>query len=294
MTVSIVLAAHDAGRSIARCLEALSRQAGIERAEVLVASSSTDDTDAIVERFPFVHLLRFADPLTVPELRGRAIAAAKGEIIAVIDPYSIAGEGWLRELVRAHEERTELVIGGPVDLADAGSRSLLEWAQYINEYGMFLPPMASGRMKILPGCNVSYKRPALFHGDAPRHPTFWKTLVNREAGGTGLWLAASAVVALDKPIPFSGFLRTRYHHGRCFAGMRPAGAAERLGRALTAPLLPLVFLWRWGRAYLGRGRHRSKFWATLPLQALLFSAWAGGEMVGYLFGRGRSCGKLFY
>ena len=34
MTVSIVLAAHDAGRSIARCLEALSRQAGIERAEV--------------------------------------------------------------------------------------------------------------------------------------------------------------------------------------------------------------------------------------------------------------------
>jgi glycosyltransferase involved in cell wall biosynthesis len=292
VTVSIVLAAHDAAGSIGRCLEALSRQDGLQDAEVIVASSSTDETDAIVQRFPFVRHLRFAEPLTVPELRGRAIAIARGGIVAVIDPYSIVGEGWLSALRRAHEERPEAVIGGPVELADAGTRGLLEWALYINEYGMFLPPMASGPRDILPGSNVSYKRPALFDGDAPRYPAFWKTFANQQAGA--LWLAADVRVALDKPVPFSDFLRTRYHHGRCFAGMRVTGLGERLVRALTAPLLPAVFLWRWGSAYLARGRHRDKFFATLPLQVLLFGTWSWGELMGYLFGAGDSCRRLHY
>ena len=292
MTVSIVLAAHDAGRSIGRCLDALARQ-GLEDAEVIVASSSTDDTDAIVrERFPFVRHLRFEEPLTVPVLRGRAIAAAQGGIIAVLDPYSIVGEGWLAALRRAHAERPEAVIGGPVDLADAPRRGLLEWALYINEYGMFLPPMSSGRVDLLPGANLSYKRPALFDGDRPRYAVFWKTLANQEAGA--LWLAADLVVALDKPIPFGDFLRTRYHHGRCFAGMRGGTATEWALRAFTAPLLPAVFLWRWGSAYVGRGRYRGKLFATLPLQLLLFGVWSWGELVGYLRGPGKSCGQLYY
>lgn len=293
MRASVILAVHDAGRSIARCLEALSRQEGIEDTEVIAASNSTDETDAIIGRFAFVRCLRLDDGLTVPELRGRAIATARGRIIAVIDPYSIVQEGWLRELEKAHAERPELVIGGPVDLADADSRSLLEWAIYINEYGLFLPPMSSGRVAILPGSNISYKREALFDGDRPRHASFWKTFVNREAP-SGLWLASKAVVALDKPIPFADFLRTRYDHGRCFAGMRGAAFGERLWRALTAPLLPLVFLWRWGRPYLGRRRYAGKLVLTLPLQLLLFGNWARGELAGYLFGSGRSCKKLFY
>jgi glycosyltransferase involved in cell wall biosynthesis len=292
VTVSVVVAAHDAERTIGRCLDALVRQPGLDDAEVIVASSSTDGTDSIVQRFPFVRHLRFPGPLNVAELRGRAIAEAKGAVIAVLDPYSIVGEGWLAALRRAHEERPELVVGGPVDLADAERRGLLEWALYINEYGMFLPPMDSGPRDLLAGSNVSYKRAALFDGALPRYPTFWKTLANQDAGP--LWLAAGAVVALDKPVPFGDFLRTRYHHGRCFAGMRRVGRGERILRALTAPLLPAVFLWRWGSAYLGRGRNRSKLFATAPLQVLLFGTWALGELVGYLRGPGRSCRRLFY
>ena len=297
MRASVVLAAHDAARSIGRCLEALARQEGIEEAEVIVASSSTDETETIIrERFPAVRCLQFDEGLTVSELRGRAIAIAKGEIIAVIDPYSIVQEGWLRELLRIHAERPELVVGGTVDFADADSRSLLEWAVYINEYGLFMPPLASGRVALLPGCNISYKRQALFDGDRPRYASFWKTVANQDAAssGSGLWLNSEAVVALDKPVPFGDFLATRYHHGRCFAAMRGGALAERLGRALSAPLLPLVFLWRWGRPYLRRSRHPEKLLLTLPLQVLLFGNWSRGELVGYLFGIGRSGQKLFY
>jgi hypothetical protein len=157
---------------------------------------------------------------------------------------------------------------------------------------MFLPPMASGPAWILPGSNVSYKRSALFAGGVPRYPVFWKTIANRDA--SSLWLAADVQVALDKPVPFGDFLRTRYHHGRCYAGMRGAGVLERIFRAATTPLLPAVFLWRWGTAYLSRGRHRGKLLATLPLQVALFGVWSWGELAGYLFGPGRSCRRLFY
>jgi hypothetical protein len=295
VTISVVLGAHDAARSIGRCLDALAGQAGIADAEVIVASSSTDGTDAIVrDRLRFVRLLPFDEPLTVPELRGRAIAAARGEIVAVIDPYSIVQEGWLVEIARAHAERPEPVIGGPVDLDGAATRGLLDWALYINEYGMFLPPMASGRVGLLPGCNVSYKREALFDGERPRYPVFWKTAANAAAGPSGLWLAGKAVVALDKPIPFADFVRTRFDHGRCFAGMRAAGMGERLARAVTAPLLPAVLLWRWAGPFLARNRYGGRLVATLPLQLLLFGMWSLGEMTGYLFGPGRSCRRLFY
>jgi hypothetical protein len=159
---------------------------------------------------------------------------------------------------------------------------------------MFLPPMASGPAGILPGCNVSYKRAALFDGERPRYPVFWKTAANEAAGPSGRWLAADAVVALDKPIPFADFVRTRFDHGRCYAGMRGAALGERLLRALTAPLLPAVFLWRWSAPFLARNRYRGKLVATLPLQLLLVGMWSLGEMAGYLLGPGRRCRRLFY
>ena len=37
---------------------------------------------------------------------------------------------------------------------------------------------AGGVTTIVPGCNVSYKRAALFEGDRPRFDVFWKTFVH--------------------------------------------------------------------------------------------------------------------
>src|SRR5262249_25949638 len=101
---------------------------------------------------------------------------------------------------------------------------------------------------------------------------------------------------LKKPIPIGDFFRTRYDHGRCFAGMRGANfnPARRLVHAVTFPLLPFLFLWRWGSNYWAKRRFRSKFITTLPLQLLLFGSWSVGEFVGYLRGPGNSCKALHY
>jgi glycosyltransferase involved in cell wall biosynthesis len=295
--LSVVVASHNAGAAIGKCLDALSRQRGADRAEIIVADSSTDETPAIVRRFPCVRVLHFDEPLTIPELRGHAIAAARGGIVAVLDPFSIAAENWIDAILSAHASSPSLVIGGAVDLHDAEHQTLVTWALYINEYGLFMPPLRPGPANIMPGCNVSYKRVALFDGDVPRYGVFWKTFVNwRIQAEMPLHLAPEVVVRLFKPVSFGDFLVSRFDHGRCFAAMRPDCTVwpVRLLRAVTAPLLPPLLLWRWGRAFWSKDRNRSKLIATLPFQLLLFSVWAAGEACGYLAGGGYSCRRLFY
>jgi hypothetical protein len=296
--LSIVLAAHDASAVMAQSLSALFALKGIEHIEVIVADSSTDSTPSIVRRFPGLRLLHFDEPLTVPELRGRGIAASCGSVIAILDPFSIVAPNWIDAVMAAHEQCASPVIGGTVDLHQPVAQTLFAWAAYLNEYGLFMPPVSAGATDILPGCNLSYKRAALFDGDRPRFEVFWKTFVNWdiERGGRPLWLAPEVLVRLSKPVPFTDFLISRFDHGRCFAGMRAAGWnwPTRLLRASTAPMLPVIMLWRWGRRCWAKRRNRRKLIATLPLQVLLFGMWAVGEGWGYLRGTGRSCRRLFY
>ncbi len=297
--LSIVIAAHNAEQVIAVCLTALAQQIDPQLDEIIVADSSSDGTPGIVNAsLPTSRLIHFDEPLTIPQLRGRGIAASKGEIVAILDPYSIVSAGWAQEVVKVHRERPNAIIGGTVDLHNEEHGGIFDWALYINEYGMFMSPAPEGEMEILPGSNISYKRNVLFDGETPRHSEFWKTFINKntESAGSALWLAPAIHVGLWKPIPFLDFLLSRYDHGRCFAGMRSqhASVVERFYRAVTAPVLPFVFLYRWGKRYWSRKRRRKEFLLTLPLQFLLFGNWALGEFLGYCFGPGRSCQKLFY
>lgn len=298
-TLSVVIAAHDAVGVIGECLGALRAQRGAGHDEVIVVDSSTDGTDHVIrERFPDVRLLHFCEPLAVPQLRARGIAAARGEIVAILDPYSIVADDWVESVRKSHQDRANPIIGGTVELYDAARQDLLTWATYINEYGMFMPPMPEGEIEILAGSNISYKRSVLDDRAAPDPEGFWKTFVNDQArsGGESLWLDPDVRVSLKKPIPFGDFFRTRFQHGRCYAGMRARRGApgERWLRAVTTPLLPLLFIARWGKRYWPKGRYREKFVFTLPFQLLLFGTWSLGELVGYLRGSGSSSRRLFY
>jgi len=297
--LSVVIAIHNAKQVIGTCLTALASQTDPQFDEIIIADSSDDGTSEEVRAIlPTCQLIHFDEPLTLPQLRGHGIAASKGEVIAILDPYSIVSLGWVDAVLKAHRERPNFVIGGTVDLYNEDSQDLLGWAQYINEYGMFMSPAPEGEIEILPGSNLSYKRHVLFDGKTPRYPEFWKTFINweNESAGSALWLSPTIQVQLWKPIPFLDFLRTRLDHGRCFAAMRSQNITriERFLRAISTPLLPFVFLQRWGRRYWNRKRRRREFLLTLPLQFLLFGQWALGEFTGYCFGSKRSCENLFY
>ena len=294
-----MIATHNVKQVIGTCLTALAQQIDPQLDEIIIADSSDDGTPGeVTATLPECRLIHFDEPLTIPQLRGHGIAASMGEIIAILDPYSIVNSGWVDELLKAHRERPNPVIGGTVDLYNENSQGLLAWAQYINEYGMFMSPAPEGEIEILPGSNISYKRHVLFDGKTPLYPEFWKTFINwkTETTGSALWLAPNIQVRLWKPIPFLDFLRTRIDHGRCFGAMRSeqASTIERFLRAATTHLLPFIFLQRWGRRFWDRRRRRREFLLTLPLQFLLFGNWALGEFAGYCFGSRQSCQKLFY
>ncbi len=297
--LSVIIASHNPGEPIRVCLAALVAQCSDRLAEVILADSSTDGTERhVAEAFPMVRLLHFEQPLTLAQLRGHAIAASSGEVVAILDPYSVVDVGWVEAVLQAHLQHQHPVIGGMVDFYEEQRPCLTAWAIYVNEYGGFAPPLAAGEVSILPGSNISYKRGALGDVEHLAREGFWKTFVNWDLGAQGpaLWLEPAMAVRLYKPIPFAEFFRSRYDHGRCFAAMRTAHAPrrERALRAALAPLLPMVFLWRLWTAIRCKGVYRTRFLQTGVLQALLFTSWAWGEFCGYLAGSRRSCSRLFY
>lgn len=297
--LSVIIGAHTAA-GVEACLAALHTQERPPSAEIVLAHCAGERLAGRVARsYPGVRVCRMDGQATLPQLRAAAIAFAAGDVIAVLDPFSIVRPDWMREVVKAHAERPNLAIGGAVELHDADRQGLCAWATYINEYGMFMTPVREGETDILPGSNISYKRLALFDiGGNPRYASFWKTFVNRDIqqDGSPLWLAPSIVVALAKPVAFWDFFRTRFDHGRCFAAMRSStsGRAERWLRAAAAPLLPAVLLYRWSVVYLRKRRRAGRLVVTLPLQFLFFSSWSFGEGAGYTRGAGSSCARLFY
>jgi len=297
VSLSVVIASHNAETVIGTCLAALDLQRLEHHAEIIVADSSTDATPEIIsQRFPWVRLLHFDDPMSLPHLRGRGIAASRGDIIAILDPFSVAAPDWAKRVLAAHAKDPNLAIGGAVGLHRPESKSLAAWTIYFTEYALFMPPIRRGATWIVPGSNVSYKRNALFDGTAPRYPVFWKTFVNWdiERAGSPLWLADDVLVELNKPISFVSFLNTRYHHGRCFAGMRGDNPQMRMVRAVSTAAVPLLLAWRWTSGFWPKRRHRLRFLLTLPGQLALFTVWAWGEAWGYVRGPGRCCEQLFY
>jgi glycosyltransferase involved in cell wall biosynthesis len=297
--LSVVIATHDASRVIETCLEALEAQRDTHRVEVIVADSSTDDTRArIAHRFPWVRVIPAGSRAGIPVLRGLGIAAARGAVVAILDPFSVVAPDWVEQVVGAHARQPHLVIGGAVGLHQPESRSLAAWTLYLNEYALFMPPVGRGETWIVPGSNVSYKREALFAGDRPRFPSFWKTFVNQDLGRAGfpMWLEPAVRVDLNKPVPFGRFLWSRYDHGRCFGSMRVerATTSARLFRALTTPAVPAVLLWRWAKGFWPKRSNRVRFVLTLPGQLALFAVWALGEAVGSVRGPGRSCDRLYF
>jgi hypothetical protein len=300
VALSVIIASHDAEAVIDACLHALALQRASVNLEVIVADSSKDLTpERVRNRFGWVRLLHTDEPLAVPALRGRGIAAARGEIIAIIDPFSIVTGDWAAAVLHAHARRPHPVVGGAVDLYAAESASYADWALYLNEYGLFMSPVIEGETWILPGSNLSYKRAALFdEDDQPRYPVFWKTYVNWELEGTSsaLWLDPAIRVELNKPIPFGDYVSTRYLHGRCFGGMRVAGAPvrTRLLRAASTVVVPFVLLWRWTAGFWPKRRRRLRYVLSVPAQIALFSVWAWGEAWGYLRGPKSCCDQLYY
>ena len=119
-----------------------------------------------------------------------------------------------------------------------------------------MPPVEEGVLYRYPAvtCPASERRSSTA---IDRFWVFWKTFVNWEieGGGSPLWLAPRVLVRLSKPVRFiisSEPLQSCRCLPACGRALRLAGS----WRASTAPVLPLIIGWRWGRVCWAKRRNR--------------------------------------
>jgi hypothetical protein len=281
-----------------RALRALDAQAREVPSEVLVADGSDEASDAwLLELAPRVRHLRLG-PASMPVLKAAAIRAARGSIIAILDPLDVPERGWLRAIRHALMATPEAAaVGGAV--LRGGSPSMGSRAGYLFEYGAFSPPFAEGRTDgDLPGNNVAYRREVLLDWCADLlEAGFWKPFFHERirARGGPLILDARLVVRHETDHGFWQFGLRRFHYGRCFGAMRLAAAPRRkrfLYRVAGAAV-PLLLVARHTRRNLVHARNRGILLGCWPALWGICVLWGLGECLGYWRGPGRSCSRVY-
>jgi biofilm PGA synthesis N-glycosyltransferase PgaC len=130
--ISIIIPARNEERNIARLLISLSEQSySRQLTEVIVVDDhSTDNTAAIIQKFPWVKLVQLKDD-AINSYKKKAvetgIAAATGKLIITTDADCWCPSSWLSTIVSFYEEKKPVFIAAPVSI-DCSSR-LVEFFQ---------------------------------------------------------------------------------------------------------------------------------------------------------------------
>ncbi len=114
--VSVIVPVRNAEDSVRLLLDSLAQldypQSRLE--VILVDNGSTDGTRAVISEYPVV-LLEEATIRSSYAARNRAVARARGDILAFTDSDCIVTPGWIREGVRVLTEQGVDLVGGRVE-----------------------------------------------------------------------------------------------------------------------------------------------------------------------------------
>jgi len=291
--MSLVIPSPDGDPVLLECLAALEPQVKARGdVEVVVVDASGLAAGIVGRRFPYVRVLPAPESASVPGLRGLGIAAASAAVVALLDPDCLVGGEWISEAIAIHEDQSVAAAGGSVALAPVLRRRVSAWAAYLFDYWEFTPPVPAGDAAVLAANSIVYKRTRLPDDSDLRSRGFWKAFVNSALADEGGVFRSSPRlgVLLQRCPPLGWFIRSRYYYGRSYAAMRVESAqtGTRLLRALTTPVLPVVFVGRQLRGLLAKPTYLAWFLLCAPLLLVAHTAWAWGELWGYLAGAGQS------
>jgi hypothetical protein len=282
--------------ALAGCLEALARQADAPATEVVVPylprAEEAEALARLARRFPGVRFLPVEDvPLPAgagrehhDALRARGLAAAHGEVVALVEDHARPDPHWCARVVEAHREPHAAIggaIGNSVD-------SALAWAVTFCDFHRYLNPLPAGPAAGASDANVSFKRSALEAIRPVWERSFREPAVNAALAARGETLALSPDIVVyqhrEGLRPLAA-LRERFVWGRSYAAARGATGGRRALLTALSPALPPLLALRMARVVAGRGRLGRTFLRALPWTLLLSASWSLGEMAGYATGR---------
>ena len=294
--ISVVIASVNGLPSIRECLEALTQQDTETLYEVLVVDCCDEATREVIRSFPepTVRLFPVEGRPSIPRLRALGMAAARGEMIAILEDHCNVVPTWIEHLARAHRAG-QRAVGGAV--ANGSIERLVDWAVFFCEYARFMPPIEGGEVGEITGNNSAYERTLLEELGPELEDEVWEGFLHdriRELG-VPFYCDPELLVSHKKEFGFFYFLSQRYHYSRSFAGMRLAGSPfwKRLAYALATPALPPLLALRIGRTVWSKGGlYRPLLLRCGPLLGIFLLMWAWGETVGALLGPGDSLAKV--
>jgi hypothetical protein len=286
--LSICVATAAGWPAIEPCLRSFVADARATGSEVLVADGSgrpLPDDPEIVAAVTW----RTYDEKSVFGLVQLNLAAAAGQIVALIEDHCTARPGWIAGILRAHTEHLEAAaIGGAIE--NGTTANTLEWASYLMTQGAHMAPLSNGpSTRVANEANISFKRNALagLLDDPMGFMTIRATRALADRGALlvnddrivvdhheRLGTRATAVIHFDDGRTISGFRRRRMAGGDWL-------------RLLGAPALPLYRTARVVRNAVTKGRAGTVA-SALPWILLLEYCHEAGELAGYVAGPGRS------
>ena len=285
------------GDALAACLGRLGASQG--DCQVMLGDGM-GRADTWQARFPAVRFVE-AQAMTVPMRRQRGIEAAQGALVALLEDTSLPEPGWREALCEAFASEKVAAAGGPVRIDPALPARTQALA--CTEYGRFhpdrFPQLALGAaddrgvqaVSRLPGNNLAYRRATIVPMLESGTQGLLESVVNEKlrASGHSLALHPRMAVVYSAADPQGIRVRTRWHHGRLYAGQRAAGwgLMARLVALAGSVLLPVVLSAR-SLAAMTRAVRPAAWLPTAFWICVMETAWAAGEGAGYVAGGGDS------
>jgi O-antigen biosynthesis protein len=155
--VSVVVCTYNGGRTLEQCVRSLLALDYPDYEVIVVDDGSTDDTPAILARFPQVRVLR-QENRGLSVARNAGLQAATGSLIAYTDSDCFADPQWLVQLVHRFRSSTAAGVGGPNLTPEDGRLAACVAASP----GQPVHVLESDQVaEHIPGCNMAFRREAL-------------------------------------------------------------------------------------------------------------------------------------
>jgi hypothetical protein len=286
--ISVVLVATENYALIRAAVRNLTRQheVAIEMlivAPAALARSLTSADRADLDSFAAWRHVVVPKTTHFDEARATGVRAATAPIVAFTEDHSFPQRGWGAALLSAFEQGFSVV--GPI-VENGNPQSSTSWANFLLEYGSWMPPGESGAITHLPGHNSAYRRDVLLAlGERLTSMIEAESVLHWELTQAGHRLA-QAPRARTRHVNFSRLrpsLALRYHLGRQFAARRASSWSwiSRLGYAAAFPVIAAVRVARVARLPATEEDRRDVL-KTLPLVGALVLVASIGESIGYL------------
>jgi GT2 family glycosyltransferase len=299
--LSVIVTIVDGGETLERCLEALDQQDNPPRLEIIVPyDESVPHVSDLAQRFPTIVFLPMGLVPTdrpTPSAAGQhelfdrrratGLAAATGELIAILEDRGVPRADWARQAVALHSRLPQAAIGGAIE---NGHDRLLNWAVYFCDFGRYQLPFEEGTRDYVSDVNICYKRRALTSTRELWATRYHETTVHwaLQRAGEALYLHPAMVVDQTRgSLRLGGLLHERLGWGRLFAYTRAREMpwARRLMFGILAPFLPGILLIRIVRLQFAKRRALSRLAIAWPIVLALLIAWSLGEGAGYVTGK---------